>query len=232
MSNALQLASRAALLNVAYRAVLRPRLATWGASDAEARAKLPGDDILRVGSPTTTMATTLDAPPAAVWPWLVQMGCGRAGWYSHDLLDNGGRPSADRVLAEWQRVSLGDRLPSDPTGRNRFWFTIEGLYPERSLILRASIDLRTGRTYDLGGERPPAYSDSTWALVLHELPGSRTRLLSRTRVDAAPAWRAAAMNLVFGLPSHVMMQMRQFHNLKRRIEPHAATVAPTAPVPA
>jgi hypothetical protein len=218
MSKALQLASRAALLNAAYRVVLRPRLASWGATDEEARATLPGDDILPVGCPTTTMATTIDAPPAAVWPWLVQMGCDRAGWYSHDQLDNGGRPSAEKIVEEWQRVSLGDRLSSDPTGKNRAWFTIEGLYPDHALVLRASIDLRTGRPYSLSGPRPPAYSDSTWALVLQKLPDSRTRLLARTRSDAAPLWRSAPINFVVGLPSHVVMQLRQFRNLKRRAE--------------
>jgi proline iminopeptidase len=218
MSKALQLASRAALLNVAYRAVLRPRLASWGATDEETRASLPGDDILPVGAATTTMGTTIDAPPADVWPWLVQMGCDRAGWYSHDLLDNAGRPSAEKIVAEWQRISLGDRMSADPSGKKRVWFTIEGVYPEHALILRAPIDLSTGHPYDLGAPRPPAFSDSTWALVLRELPGHRTRLLARTRTEVDPVWRALPMSLVVGLPSHVIMQLRQFRNLKRRAE--------------
>src|SRR3954468_19700106 len=100
MSRALQLGGRVALLNVAYRVALRPRLASWGATDEEARSSLPGDDVLPVGAPTSTMGITIDAPAADVWPWLVQMGCDRAGWYSHDRLDNGGgapaRPGARR----------------------------------------------------------------------------------------------------------------------------------------
>jgi proline iminopeptidase len=222
MPNALHIGSRAvslaALLNVAYRAALRPHLAACGASEEERRARLPGDDILPVDVPTSTMGTTIDAPPSAVWPWLVQMGCGRAGWYSYDLLDNGGQPSAERIVPEWQRVSLGERLPGDPSGRGRVWFAIEGIYPERALILRGSIDLRTGRSYDPAGGRPAAYSDSTWTFVLKELPGGRTRLLARCRGEAAPLWRAVPMSLVVGLPSHVLMQTRQFRNLKRRVE--------------
>jgi proline iminopeptidase len=213
-----RVASVAAILNVAYRAALRPRLAAWGVSGEERRAKLPGDDILPVDAPTSTMGTTIGAPPSAVWPWLVQMGCGRAGWYSHDLLDNGGQPSAERIVPEWQRVSLGDRLPGDPSGRDRVWFAIEGIYPERALILRGSIDLRTGRSYDPAGGRPVAYSDSTWTFVLKELPGERTRLLVRCRGEAAPLWRAVPASLIVGLPSHVLMQTRQFRNLKRRVE--------------
>jgi proline iminopeptidase len=219
---ALQAAARVAgcgaLVNVVYRATLRPRLATWGASEDEAHAPLPGDDILSVGAATSTMGTTIDAPPAAVWPWLVQLGCGRAGWYSYDLLDNAGRPSADRVVPEWQRVSLGDQLPSDSSGRGRVWFTIEGIYPEHALVLRASVDLRTGRSYDPGRGHHAAYSDSTWTFELRELPGSRTRLLARTRGEAAPFWRAVPMSLIVGLPNHVLMQARQFRNLKQRVQ--------------
>ncbi|MEA2466261.1 MAG: hypothetical protein QOJ57_387 [Thermoleophilaceae bacterium] len=222
MPNALAKAGRAlgyaTFLNVAYRSAVRPSLATWGASDEEARASLPGDDILPVGAATSTMGITIDAPPAAVWPWLVQLGCGRAGWYSYDLLDNAGRPSAERIVPEWQRVSLGDHLPSDSSGRDRFWFTIEGIYPERALVLRASVDLRTGRSYDPSRGHPAAYSDSTWTFGLRELPGSRTRLLARTRGEAAPLSRAVPMSFVIGLPSHVLMQTRQFRNLKRRAE--------------
>jgi proline iminopeptidase len=222
MANPFQVARRAAgsvaLLNVAYRAALSPRVASWGATEEEVRGSLPGDDVLPVGAETTTMGTTIDAPPDKIWPWLVQMGWGRAGWYSHDLLDNAGRPSAERIVPEWQRVSLGDHMPSDPTGRDRVWFTIEGIYPERALILRASIDLRTGRSYDPSRGRPRAYSDSTWTFALRELPGSRTRLLARTRREAAPAWRAAPVALLVGRPGHLLMQTRQFRNLKRRAE--------------
>ncbi|MEA2458003.1 MAG: hypothetical protein QOC95_975 [Thermoleophilaceae bacterium] len=222
MPTALKIAGRAAgsaaFLNVAYRAALRPRLGTWGALDEESRASLPGDDILPVGAVTSTMGTTIDAPPGAVWPWLVQMGCGRAGWYSHDFLDNGGQPSSERIVPEWQRVSLGDRLSADASGKGRFWFTIEGVYPDRALVLRGSIDLRTGRSYNPAHGRPAAYSDSTWTFVLHELPGARTRLVTRTRGEGAPLWRALPVNLVVGLPSHVLMQTRQFRNLRRRAQ--------------
>jgi proline iminopeptidase len=234
MLRALRAAGRAlgstALLNVGYRATLQPRLATWGASEEEARASLPGDDVLPVGATTSTMGTTIDAPPAAVWPWLVQMGCGRAGWYSYDLLDNGGRPSAEQIVPAWQRVSLGDHVPTDPSERGRSWFTIEGIYPERALILRASVDLRTGRAYDPSRGHPGAYSDSTCTFALRELPGSRTRLLARTRGQAFPLWRAVPMSFVVGLPNHVLMQTRQFRNLKRRTEMARAAVVHPRPI--
>src|SRR5690606_16683183 len=84
----------------AYTALVRPRLLRWGATREEANASYPGDDLIAYPTAQSTMAVSLPAPPEEVWPWLVQMGCGRAGWYSWDLLDNGGRPSADRIVPE------------------------------------------------------------------------------------------------------------------------------------
>ncbi len=79
------------------------------------------------------MAITLNAPPSEVWPWLIQMGCDRAGWYSWDRLDNAGRSSAQRIHEEWQFLSLGQKLKSAPKGD--FWFEVAALEPERFLGL-------------------------------------------------------------------------------------------------
>ena len=76
-----------------YGALLPPKLRRWGATDAEVAAPYPGADLVPGGKRGATMAATIDAPPSRVWPWLVQMGCDRAGWYSWDRLDNGGIPS-------------------------------------------------------------------------------------------------------------------------------------------
>ncbi|MGZ4742058.1 MAG: hypothetical protein ACXVYS_02505 [Oryzihumus sp.] len=86
----------------AYLVVVRPRLLRWGATQAEVRADFPGREIVPGGTRSATMATTIDAPPAQVWPWLVQMGTDRGGWYSWDRLDNFGRRSAHRVHPEWR----------------------------------------------------------------------------------------------------------------------------------
>lgn len=114
------------------------------------------------------MAVTIDAPPAAVWPWLVQMGCDRARWYSWGRLDSGGRPSADRIHSQWQQVAVGDRWLSMPSGRS--WFEVAALDPERFLGLRAPLRL-DGRPFDPAGPRPRFYSDSSWGFALSELPG-------------------------------------------------------------
>ena len=82
----------------------RSRHLHWGATDNEITAPLPGDDLQPHAQYRTTRAITIQAPPAAVWPWLVQVGCGRAGFYSDDLLDNLARPSATAMLPALQLV--------------------------------------------------------------------------------------------------------------------------------
>ena len=91
-----------------YACVIRPHLLHWGATDQEVRGPFPGADLIPGGSRSATMAVTLDAPPDRVWPWLVQMGADRAGWYSWDHLDNWGHPSDTRIHPEWQAIKVGD----------------------------------------------------------------------------------------------------------------------------
>ena len=112
----------AAAIAGAYLVLVRPRMLRWGATEEEARRRLPGEGVVPdARRDPSTMAVTIDAPPERVWPWLVQMGCDRAGWYSYDRLDNAGRPSAETVVPEWQNIKMGDRLTAGSSGRA--WFT-------------------------------------------------------------------------------------------------------------
>jgi hypothetical protein len=199
-----------------YALVVRPHLLRWGASDEEVRGAFPGAEVIPGGQRTATMAVTIDAPPARVWPWLVQMGCDRAGWYSWDRLDNGGVPSAERIHPEWQALALGDRLASTPGGRA--WFEVAALDPERFLGLRAAIDLRRGRAFDPAGPRPAAWVDALWGFQLSPWPGGRTRLVVSGYGAARPRLLQAVAERLFWEPAHWIMQTRQFANLKRRAE--------------
>jgi hypothetical protein len=200
----------------AYALVVRPRLLRWRATDEEVREAYPGADLIPGGHRTATMAVTIDAPPAEVWPWLLQMGCNRAGWYSWDRLDNGGNPSAQALHPEWQALSVGDRLAATRDGR--FWFEVAALELERFLGLRASIDLGTGRPFDSSGPRPVFYMDTLWGFQLKALPEARTRLVVSGYAATRRSLRQIAMDLVFWEPAHWIMQTRQFTNLKRRTE--------------
>ena len=205
----------ACALVAAYAVGVRPALLRSGATDEEVAGLYPGVDLVPGGKRGATMAVTIDAPPARVWPWLVQMGCDRGGWYSWDRLDNAGAPSAERVHPEWQQVAVGDHLASSPTGGT--WFEVAAVEPERFLALRASFDLR-GRPFDPAGARPRSYTDSLWCFLLHELPGDRTRLVVSGYASARPRALQAIVALTFWEPAHWIMQRRQFANLKRHTE--------------
>jgi hypothetical protein len=197
-------------------AFARKRLRNLGATRAERRAILPGDELVPGANGTPTMGTTIQTPPPEVWPWLVQMGCDRGGFYSWDRLDNGGRPSATEIHPEWQDLDVGHRVLCTPDGR--YWFQVERLEPERVLVLRSSIDVRRHRPFDPAGPRPRFFVDGVWAFVLEELPDGKTRLVVRSFGAVRPRLLLGVAGQVFMDPAHVVMQVRQLQNLKRRVE--------------
>src|SRR5919201_6031965 len=87
----------------------------WGATDGEVRASMPGDELVPKASFNATRAITIQAPPERVWPWIVQMGYRRAGFYTYALLDNAGYESAARVVPEYQDPKVGDWMPMSKT---------------------------------------------------------------------------------------------------------------------
>ena len=208
-----------ALLSVsagAYAVAGRPRMLRWGASDEEVRGPYPGADLISGGRRGATMAVTIAAAPSRVWPWLIQMGCDRAGWYSWDRLDNGGVPSAEHIRPEWQHLSVGDRLASTPSGSA--WFEVAALDPDRFLGLRASINLCRGCSFDTAGPEPRFYLDSLWGFQLKALPEGRTRLVVSGYSSGRPRFLQAVAEFLFWEPAHWIMQERQFANLKARAE--------------
>jgi hypothetical protein len=186
-----------------------------GALDAaeEARA-LPGDELVPDASEQLTHFVDIDATPAVIWPWLVQMGCGRGGWYSYDELDNGGTPSATRIHREWQSIAIGDVLPVTPRATDGF--LVLRIDRVRVLVLGGVVDLDTKRTLPLGAPRPPRFWQTSWAFVLEPLDDRTTRLHVRARVAFAPAQlqaRAAVMRAI-----HSFMEHEQLRRLKENAE--------------
>jgi hypothetical protein len=110
---------------------------------AETERRLPGDEALPGRSVRWTHGITIDARPAEIWPRLIQMGCGRAGWYSYDGLDNGGVPSADCIVGELQRAEVGEIFPMRPGARDSF--VVRALERERWLVLVTPLDQPRGR---------------------------------------------------------------------------------------
>ncbi len=203
------------LAALTYGAVVRPWMRNFGATAAEVGATYPGAEIIPGGTRTGTMATSFDAPPSKLWPWLVQMGCDRAGWYSWDRLDNGGSRSSWELDPDWQRVELGDRLLSRPGGES--WFEVAALEPERFLALRASLDLG-GRPFDPSGPSPRFFSDSLWCFLLKETPSGGTRMINSGYAAASPRLPALLADALFWEPAHWVMQTRQWSGLRGRVD--------------
>lgn len=184
-----------------------------GPAEPEATRPLPGDELIARPGFHRTLARTIEAPVEDVWPWLVQMGADRAGWYSFDLIDHGGRPSADRIHPELQSLSVGDvlrALPQSPGG-----FSVLALEPNRALVLGDASFL--GR--DRAADAPPWRT--TWSFVLEPIGAEATRLVVRGRADFRPSLKMAVIKAFFGA-AHEVMERRQLQNLKRRAEHLAA----------
>jgi pimeloyl-ACP methyl ester carboxylesterase len=165
--------------------------------DSEPDRPLPGDDIVAGPDIEWMHGVTIRGRARDVWPWLVQMGCRRAGWYSYDGLDNGAVPSAARIVPELQRVEVGDVLPWTPTATDGF--VVRAVEPERALVLG-----------DPDGT-------ATWALVLEPLDKSSTRLLVRARAICESRRLGLMLRFVWR-PIHFGMQRRQLLNVKQRVE--------------
>jgi hypothetical protein len=181
---------------VSYALWIRPRLLHWGATRAETTRADPGDELLPDPDVGATMATTLPAPPEKVWPWLVQMGGDRGGWYSWDWLDNDGRPSADRIVPGWQSLEEGQHLYAAPNGPSRFVVAV--LEPNQTLVLRGDYSENI---------------DEIWGFHLRPAAGESTRLVARTRSRGLPR----LIGLLWSEPVHFIMQTRQFQNLRTRV---------------
>jgi hypothetical protein len=166
--------------------------------------RLEGDDIVADARAQLTHAVTIDAAPADVWPWLVQMGCQRGGWYSWDLLDNAGIRSAERIIPELQNLEIGDVLPARPIGDEGF--EVLRIVPGRALVLGGVSPRWTG----------------TWAFVLEPLGPNKTRLVTRYRAAYPPSRRMSL--LVPALAAvHTVMERKQLRTIKHHAEQmHAA----------
>ncbi len=173
----------------------------WGATDAEVAATMPGDDLLPRAQFNPTRAITIDAPPAAVWPWLVQVGFGRAGFYSNDLLDNFARPSLREIDPDLQKLEVGQWVSMSPTPSESTAWKVDSFVPNEWLLWR----------------KP----DSTWSWVLRDLGDGRTRLVTRVHVLydwSRPAYSAFGVVLMeFG---DFPMMRRMLLGIKQRAEGH------------
>ena len=184
----------------AYPWLWRQRCLTWGATADEVSRKMPGDDSCQALTCFRRALSTIDAPARAVWPWLVQMGSGRAGAYTYDWAENLfglDMHSADEILPQFQDLKVGDVLPVGSTGPR---MRVEILEPDRALVLRSED------------------GNWVWAFALYT-GGGVTRLVSRNRI-ATPGASVFVRSFNFFVmePGSLVMERKMLLGIKERAE--------------
>jgi hypothetical protein len=183
----------------AYPVFFRRWCLTWGARPDEVSGTLPGDELLPRAGIVATRAITIGAPPAAIWPWLVQMGSGRGGVYTYDWIENLlglDMHSTRRILPQYQGVKVGDEFP---------------LGPGRPAMRVAVLD--PGRTFTL------RFADGNWVWIFALSAGDgHTRLISRNRIAAAGAWRPACSACWSWSLAALIMERKMLLGIKERAE--------------
>ena len=173
--------------------------AHWNATVDEITGAMPGDDLIVEPQLNVTRCIDIEATPDAVFPWLRQMGFGRAGWYSYDWLDNLGRLSATRIHPEWQHLASGDEVPGGPTS-----FIAVTVEPSQVLVLALGTpDARRRVAFTLAYDL--------------RANGDHTRLVTRVRARInAPGGALIAQRLLG--PGDGFMLRRQLRGVKERAE--------------
>jgi hypothetical protein len=166
----------------------------WGATASEQTDSLPGDTFFPQAQYRSTRAISIDAPPEAVWPWLVQVGCQRAGFYSNDLLDNLAHPSATTILPEYQTLQVGQWVPMSPAAEPT----------DRTALKVDSFEVN----HWLLWSKP----DSTWVWRLTPTGDGGTRLV--TRIHAVYNWKHHPLMASLGL---VLMEFGDFAMLRKML---------------
>jgi hypothetical protein len=176
---------------------------------------MPGDDLVKDANFQTTRALDIDAPLQAVWPWLAQIGQGRGGFYSYDLLENLvglDIHSADRILPEFQDLRVGDAIPIEPEGGG---YTVAEIAPNRHLVLF------TAGTGDSEVDRVfrQTNASSTWTFLLKEPEPERTRFVVRwqARWDLLRSPASFLIGLVLD-PIEFIMERKMMRGIKERAE--------------
>lgn len=194
-----------------YHFAVRPRILRRGATDDEVVRVLPGDEIPPPNPFRSTMATTIRATPAEIWPWLVQVGWDRAAFYSYNRIEGllgMDLHNADRIHPEWQHLEIGDTM----------WMShprLEYLFPETKASI---IDPHRALVFAIyGPEGTDVAPSGAWAFILEPIDDEQTRVISRLQVST-PSILGKLIFYGFMEPAHFIMQDGMFRGLKERLE--------------
>ncbi len=157
------------IVTLLYFGFVRDFQMTWGATDEDVGRRMRGDELIDSPEFNATRAVEIDAPPENIWPWIVQMGNTRAGFYGFDNLDNGGAPSATSILPEYQDLRAGDSIPG-------------GVYKGRVWNLLEVREMDPGKEMLWVFLPGTPWEGTTWSWGLYEIDHEKTRLISRLRL--------------------------------------------------
>jgi hypothetical protein len=190
-----------AVAAAAFFGLYRPWHLKWGATSDDLARSMRGDEIVRRPIFNATRVVTIEARPEDVWPWIAQIGFGRAGWYSYDLFDNLGRHSSERIVPELQTISVGDLVPLGP-GEGSGMFVKE-------FVLNQSMLWWTGKD-----------GQTTWAWGLYPIRNG-TRLVTRVRTPFSWRQPVSAVWLLLTEVADFPMMRKCMLGIKRRAETQA-----------
>ena len=184
----------------------------------ETTRNLPGDSLIANPIVSCTDGIYIAASPEAIWPWLVQMGCLRAGWYSYDFLDNAAVASSTQIVPEWQNLIEGDSLNWTPQADHGCF--VNSIDRNRSLVLGGCYDHDRQKSFAPNiSPLPSNYSRTTWSFFLEPQTSEITRLIVRARADyRLPKQMIAHLRTFFFKSVHSFMEKKQLENLKLRAE--------------
>ena len=199
-----------------YMFAVRPWHSRWGATHLDVIARLPGDNVSPRAAGQVTHVVNIQAPPAAIWPWLMQIGQERGGFYSYTFLENLlGCEVHDtrRIVPEWQHRTVGDTVwlatPKRFKGQARM--VVAFVDAPRSLVLSTPADWKRRQALDEG-------LDTTWEFALQPKPGGSTRLIARQRTEAYPSLWKRLLNFVFWEPAHFILERKMLLTIKQLAE--------------
>ncbi|WP_224240309.1 SRPBCC family protein [Hyalangium gracile] len=204
-----------AALFVGFFLGVRPWYLVWGATDAEQRRSLPGDELVPDArdQATSTRAITIQAPPEKVWPWLAQLGQDRGGFYSYEVLEDlvGTRmENADRVHPEFQAWKVGDKLWMYPPEK------LDG--QGHALLARIDPGRVLGFVTRQYGTPPTEPYNGSWSFILEPLGEGATRLLIRGRAGGTRAFLGSTFDHALFEPMHFVMERKMMETLEQRAE--------------
>ena len=185
------------VISVIYLGFIRPWQLHWGATDSEIARPIAGDEVVQSPTFSATRGVTIQAQPEHIFPWILQIGVSRAGWYSIDLLDNLGKPSAEVILPQFQHPQAGDIIPMSPDGKN-------------GMIIKAFVLNEWMLWWNKGG-------DMTWVWCLYPIDENHTRLITRVHLKYHWLSPSIVFELLVELTDLIMMRKCML-GIQRRAE--------------